>query len=79
MKIPNKKVYYQYKLEPERIEAGLVLSGGEAKAVRSGHADLSASYVKIIGREAFLINTKIHGIFAQGRKEIFLLAFQLNP
>lgn len=43
----------------EKIVAGIVLLGSEVKAVRQGHVDLNSSYVKIIGREAFLINAKI--------------------
>ena len=43
----------------EKLVAGIVLLGSEVKAARLGHVDLNSSYVKIIGREAFLINAKI--------------------
>jgi len=43
----------------EKLVAGIVLLGSEVKAARLGHADLNSSYVKIMGREAFLINAKI--------------------
>lgn len=59
MRILNKKAEYEYKLEGDRYEAGIVLSGGEAKAVRTGHADLSRSVAKILSGEAYLINTNI--------------------
>lgn len=59
MKITNKKVGYEYKLDPGRIEAGIVLSGGEAKAVRTGHADLANSVARVIDGEIFLINANI--------------------
>jgi len=59
MRIANKRANFEYKLEPERVEAGISLSGGEAKAVREGHADLSQSVVRIVGGEAFLINVNI--------------------
>lgn len=59
MQILNKKARLEYKIENESYEAGLVLSGGEAKAVRTGHADLSRAHVKIINGEAFLINANI--------------------
>jgi len=59
MKILNKKARFDYKLEKDRLEAGLVLSGGEAKAVRTGHADLSQSVARILNGEAWLINANI--------------------
>lgn len=40
--------------------------GGEAKAVREGHADLSHSFAKIISNEAFLVNANIP---IQGKKD----------
>lgn len=58
MKITNKRAFYDYELL-ERIEAGINLSGSEVKAVRLGHADLSGSFVRIIGSEAYLVNAKI--------------------
>lgn len=56
--VVNKKAPANYKIE-ERLEAGIVLLGSEVKAVRGGHADLTGSYVKIIGSEAYLVNSKI--------------------
>lgn len=58
MKITNRKAFYDYELQ-ERFEAGINLYGAEVKAVKLGHADLTGSYVKIIGSEAYLINAKI--------------------
>ncbi len=43
----------------EKLEAGIVLLGSEVKALRTGHADISGAYVKILGTEAYLINGKI--------------------
>lgn len=65
MIIQNKKASYENTLF-ERIEAGIVLSGGEAKAIREGRADLGASVVRILGGEAYLINANIP---AQGIKD----------
>jgi SsrA-binding protein len=65
MKSFNKKARYQYSLEPGRVEAGLVLSGGEAKAIRTGHLDLSQSVVRILNGEAYLINANIPILGAQ--------------
>lgn len=59
MKIFNKRAKFEYKLEEERLEAGLSLSGGEAKSVRTGHADLSQAYAKILNAEVYLINANI--------------------
>lgn len=58
MKIVNKKAFFDYQIT-DRIEAGINLIGAEVKAVRLGHADLSGSFVKIIGSEAYLLNAKI--------------------
>lgn len=58
MKIENKKAFFDYVLH-ERFEAGINLLGSEVKAVRLGHADLSGSFVKIVGNEAYLVNAKI--------------------
>jgi len=58
MKIINKKAFFDYEIL-ERFEAGINLIGAEVKAVRLGHADLTGSFAKIIGSEAYLINAKI--------------------
>lgn len=58
MKIVNKKAYFNYQIT-DRFEAGINLVGAEVKAVRLGHADLSGSFIKIIGNEAYLVNLKI--------------------
>lgn len=59
MKIANKKAFFDYQITGDRLEAGINLIGAEVKAVRLGHADLSGSFVKIIGSEAYLVNAKI--------------------
>lgn len=58
MKIVNKKAFRDYELL-DRFEAGIQLYGSEVKAVRLGHADLSGSFVRISGSEAYLINSKV--------------------
>ena len=58
MKITNKRAFYDY-LISERFEAGINLNGAEVKAIKMEHADLSGSYVRIIGSEAYLVNAKI--------------------
>lgn len=59
MKIANRKAFYDYEIK-DRFEAGIHLFGAEVKAIRLGHADLTGSFVRIIGNEAFLINATIY-------------------
>lgn len=58
MKITNRKAFYEYEIL-ETFEAGINLYGNEVKSVRSGKAELSGSFVRIIGSEAYLVNAKI--------------------
>jgi SsrA-binding protein len=58
MKIFNKRASFDYQVL-EKIEAGISLSGGEARAARTGHINLTNSYVKILDNEAYLINANI--------------------
>ncbi|MBI4153574.1 SsrA-binding protein SmpB [Candidatus Woesebacteria bacterium] len=59
MNIANRRARFNYALEPERYEAGVSLTGGEAKAVRTGHADISQSVARIVNGEAYLINANV--------------------
>lgn len=59
MRIYNKRAKFDYELTSEKIEAGVSLSGIEAKSLREKRGDLSKSFVKIIGGEAFLVNANI--------------------
>lgn len=59
MKVFNKKANFEYELTPEKVEAGVVLRGIEAKAFRDGRVDISQSHVRIMDGEAFLINANI--------------------
>ena len=58
MRIINKKAKFNYNLS-ERFEVGIVLTGAEVKALKTGRADLSNSYAKIVGGEAYLVNANI--------------------
>ena len=58
MKIFNKRANFDYQIL-ETLEAGISLTGGEARAVRTGHINLTNSFVKIIEKEAFLFNANI--------------------
>lgn len=58
MKISNKRAFYDYEIN-DRVEAGINLTGAEVKAVKGEHADLTGSFVRVIGDEAYLVNAKI--------------------
>jgi SsrA-binding protein len=58
MKITNRKATFNYHLQ-DHFEAGINLLGAEVKAVREGHVDLTGSFVRIIGSEAYLVNANI--------------------
>ena len=59
MQVTNKKANFEYELTPEKVEAGVVLKGIEAKAFRDGRINISQSYVKVIDGEIYLINANI--------------------
>lgn len=54
----NRSASHNYHLG-DRFEAGMVLSGTEVKAAKSGKIQLKESYADIIGNEAFLLNAHI--------------------
>ena len=58
MRITNKKAFFDYQLQ-DRFEAGINLFGHEVKSIRLGKADLSGSFVRIVGSEAYLVNAKV--------------------
>ena len=58
MTITNAKAFHDYEIG-DRFEAGISLYGSEVKALREGHADLTASYVRIRDGQAYLINARI--------------------
>ncbi len=58
MKIFNKKATFDYEIL-ERLEAGVNLTGAEVKSIKGGHAQLTGSFVRIIGSEAYLVNAQI--------------------
>lgn len=58
MKVDN-RVFHRNYTELEKFEAGIVLSGAEAKTVKAGNIKLENSFVKIMDDEAYLINADI--------------------
>ncbi|MCX6721491.1 MAG: SsrA-binding protein SmpB [Candidatus Staskawiczbacteria bacterium] len=54
----NKKAGFDYEIL-ERFEAGMVLFGQEVKSIKTGHINLSSSYVAVRGDEPFLLGVKV--------------------
>lgn len=54
----NRKARFNYEIL-ETFEAGIVLTGGEVKSLRAGHATISESYADVEDRELFLVNAHI--------------------
>ncbi len=69
MKITNRKATFDYQLL-DRFEAGINLLGAEVKAVREGHVDLTGSFARIIGSEAYLVNANIFP-YEYARPEVY--------
>ncbi len=59
MKIFNKKATFEYEIL-ERFEAGVALTGAEVKSIKGGHAQLTGSFVRIIGSEAYVVNAQVY-------------------
>ena len=58
MKILNKKASHNYEVI-ESMEAGVVLTGAEVKSIKSGRANMTDSFAKIINGELYLVNVEI--------------------
>lgn len=56
--VDNKKAFHDYFIE-ERYEAGLVLEGWEAKAIRAGRAQIKEAYVVVKDGEIYLLGAHI--------------------
>ena len=54
----NRKARFNYAIL-ETFEAGIVLTGGEVKSLRAGHATINDSYASFEGSGLFLINAHI--------------------
>lgn len=54
----NRKAAHEYFLL-ERYEAGLALQGSEIKSIRAGQISLAEAYVRLDGREAWLMDAHI--------------------
>ncbi len=60
----NRRSRHDYELL-ERVEAGIVLTGTEVKALRAGHVQLGQAYADVRGGEMWLVGASISE-YAQG-------------
>jgi len=58
-KIINRRARHDYHLL-EKFEAGIALTGPEVKSVKAGKMSLAESFVRIIEREAWLVNAYVN-------------------
>jgi len=54
----NRKAKYEYFLL-ETFEAGIELKGSEIKSIRAGQVSLTEAYIRVDGRQAWLVNANI--------------------
>lgn len=58
MQIQNRRARFDYQII-EEYEAGLVLTGAEAKTLKDGRGDISHAFVRIRNGEAWLVGANI--------------------
>lgn len=68
----NKKARFDYDIS-ESLETGIVLTGEEIKAIRSGRVSLAASYAKIINGEVYWLGGNFLGVSVPDRTKKLLL------
>ncbi len=56
--VRNRRAYYDYEVL-ETYEAGVALTGTEVKSLRNHGGNLAEGYIKVIGRELWLIGASI--------------------
>lgn len=54
----NRRAHFEYFLL-EKLEAGIALEGTEIKSIRAGQISLAEAYVRVDGREAWLMDAHI--------------------
>lgn len=75
MRINNKKAYFKYNIL-DKFEAGIVLSGTEVKAFRSGAVSINEAFVRVMNGQMYLINAhfkQIPGTLSSTRTRKLLL------
>src|SRR5438270_4632114 len=63
----NRQAWHNYHLS-DRIEAGVVLTGTEVKAARTGRIQLKDDYAEVLNGEAWLVNAHISQ-YSHGNRE----------
>jgi SsrA-binding protein len=61
----NRRARFDYFIESD-LEAGIVLTGSEVKALRSGQSNIAESYASVEGGELWLINSYISSLQQAG-------------
>ncbi|ETB64005.1 TPA: SsrA-binding protein SmpB [Candidatus Nomurabacteria bacterium] len=56
--IENRKAHFNYSIE-DTYEAGIELTGGEVKSIRSGSGNINSAFCIVRGGEAFIIGMNI--------------------
>lgn len=56
--LKNRKAHFNFEII-DTLEAGLVLTGHEAKAIRTGRGKLEGAFVQIRGDEAYLVGASV--------------------
>jgi SsrA-binding protein len=62
----NRRARHEYEVQ-DTVEAGLVLTGSEVKALRGGHGNLAEAYVRFEHGEAWLVDAHISPYAQAGR------------
>lgn len=68
----NKKARFDYEIS-DSIEAGIVLTGDEIKAIRANKVDMTGSYAKIINSEVIWLGANINIIAGDRQRSRKLL------
>ena len=75
----NKKARFDYQIV-DSLEAGIVLTGEEIKAIRANRLDMTGSYAKVLNKEVFWIgaNINIEGGDRQRTRKLLLHGSQID-
>jgi len=68
----NKKAWHEYEIL-EKFEAGIVLTGQEIKAIRAHRVNLSGTFARIQGNEAWILNMHIANVDEPERSRKLLM------
>jgi len=66
--VKNRKAFYNYEIL-EKYVAGVVLKGYEVKSIREKKVNFEGAYIKIRGKEAFVVNLPIGDYSKKSQKK----------